>query len=140
MTKISNPFLIFLSRAQSYTLTLPDGLECADCTIRLLRQALEWQSSYNFWSCADVAIVSSGGYREDCSGGHGRALAGRCRCDKRFYGDRCQYEDDCSVDKHCGRHGKCVDVKATSAPRRQCYCQAGFFGKFCENSELNTNL
>ena len=74
----------------------------------------------------------AGKYREDCSGGHGRALAGRCRCEPRFYGDRCQYEDDCAEDKDCGRYGKCVDVRATTAPRKVCYCQAGFHGKFCD--------
>ena len=119
-------------RAQSFSVTLPDGFTCEDCTLRLVRQAGEWSSSYLFWSCADVTVVAPGKYREDCSGGHGRALAGRCRCEPRFYGDRCQYEDDCGEDKDCGRHGRCVDVRATTAPRKVCYCQAGFHGKFCD--------
>ena len=129
--------LIQLCRAQSFPVTLPDGLTCEDCTVRLVRQAGEWSSSYLFWSCADVSVVAPGQYREDCSGGRGRALAGRCRChEPRFYGDRCQYEDDCAEDKDCGRHGRCVDVRATTAPRKVCYCQAGFHGKFCDRGKL----
>ena len=113
-------------------MTLPDGFTCEDCTLRLVRQAGEWSSKYRFWSCADVTVAAAGEYREDCSGGHGRALAGRCRCDPRFYGDRCQFEDDCAKDKDCGRHGQCVDVRATTAPRKVCYCNAGFQGQFCD--------
>ena len=32
---------------------------CQGCTIRLVRQALEWGGSYRFQSCADVDIVSA---------------------------------------------------------------------------------
>ena len=43
--------------AQEQTVTLPEGVECLDCSIRLVRQANEWGGRYNFWSCADVDIV-----------------------------------------------------------------------------------
>ena len=67
-------------------LDIPSNLECLNCTIRLIRQALEWSQKYLFWSCADVDIVAGGKYREDCSG-HGRPIAGRCRCDRLYYGN-----------------------------------------------------
>lgn len=66
---------------------IPTNLECKDCTIRLVRQALEWSQKYLFWSCADIDIVQPGEYKEDCSG-HGRPIAGRCRCDRLYYGKR----------------------------------------------------
>lgn len=47
------------SRAQSYAVQLPGDFVCEDCTIRLLREALEWGNSYRFWSCADVDIKNS---------------------------------------------------------------------------------
>ena len=76
----------FHFRAQAYMVDIPADLECKDCTIRLLRQALEWSQRYLFWSCADVDIVQPGKYREECSG-HGRPIAGRCRCDRLYYGN-----------------------------------------------------
>ena len=42
----------------SHEVTLPVELKsCANCTLRLVRQALNWGSRYLFWSCADVNIV-----------------------------------------------------------------------------------
>ena len=76
----------FHFRAQAYMVDIPADLECKNCTIRLLRQALEWSQRYLFWSCADVDIVQPGQYREECSG-HGRPIAGRCRCDRLYYGN-----------------------------------------------------
>ena len=76
----------FHFRAQAYMVDIPADLECKNCTIRLLRQALEWSQRYLFWSCADVDIVQPGKYREECSG-HGRPIAGRCRCDRLYYGN-----------------------------------------------------
>ncbi|QQP38778.1 Uncharacterized protein FKW44_019458, partial [Caligus rogercresseyi] len=67
-----------------YKVSIPEDLECSDCTVRLLRQAKEWSSKYLFWSCADVDIQRPGAYKEDCFG-HGKALAGRCRCDRLYY-------------------------------------------------------
>jgi len=45
--------------AQATPVQLPRDFTCQDCTIRLLRQASEWSSSYRFWSCADVDIKPS---------------------------------------------------------------------------------
>lgn len=44
-------------RAQHYELRLPSDLECRNCTLRLIRQAVEWGKSYRFFSCADVDIL-----------------------------------------------------------------------------------
>jgi len=50
--------------------TLPaEVTSCSNCTIRLVRQALEWGSSYVFWSCADVNIVPRQ-YRHSCPQSH----------------------------------------------------------------------
>lgn len=46
-------------RAQIFQVELPKDYTCYNCTLRLLRQALEWGSNYKFWSCADVDIKTS---------------------------------------------------------------------------------
>ena len=70
-------------------------------------------------------------YREMCSG-HGKDIAGRCRCSPLYSGHKCQYRDECSEDKDCGRHGKCFHLEgATSFPKRQCFCEMGWFGPLC---------
>lgn len=89
-------------RAQAHTVKLPDNFTCDDCTIRLLRQvklifnkfisisksetitkiqASEWANQYRFWSCSDVDIVPAKKFKETCSG-NGRAVVGRCVCNK----------------------------------------------------------
>jgi hypothetical protein len=76
-------------------------------------------------------FISEPQYKEDCSG-HGRHLLSKCRCDRLYYGPRCQYRDECNDDIDCGERGKCVDVEATTAPRHQCYCEMGWFGPGCK--------
>lgn len=96
--------------AQQYEVKFPNDFTCDNCTIRLLRQADEWSNGYRFWSCADIDIKPRAGFRESCSG-KGKFIAGRCKCEKRFYGGRCQYSDECSVDRDCGAQGKCINLK-----------------------------
>jgi hypothetical protein len=85
-------------------------------------------------------IVTTGPeYRENCMG-HGKDIAGRCRCDPLYYGHRCQYKDECADDKGCGRHGKCINVDATSAPRKQCFCEMGWYGPDCTKRKSGTSL
>uniref|UniRef100_A0A1B0CTC1 Putative drebrin n=1 Tax=Lutzomyia longipalpis TaxID=7200 RepID=A0A1B0CTC1_LUTLO len=115
---------------QQYQVRLPSDYVCQNCSIRLLRQANEWVDWYRFWSCADVDIVQRKDYKETCSG-HGKYFPGRCKCDKYYYGDRCQYRDECVTDQDCGAHGKCINLDGTSLPRRQCYCNFGWFGPGC---------
>ena len=78
-------------------------------------------------------------YRENCMG-HGKDIAGRCRCDPLYYGHRCQYKDECADDKGCGRHGKCINVDATSAPRKHCFCEMGWYGPDCTKRKSGTFL
>lgn len=103
--------------------------------MRLLRQADEWGNSYRFWSCADIDIKPRKEYRETCSG-HGKYLATKCKCDKNYYGPRCQYWDECTEDKECGIQGKCINVGGTALPRKQCYCKLGWFGPGCNKSKI----
>jgi len=117
--------------AQHYEVALPADLKCIDCSIRLVRQASEWGGRYQFWSCADVDILPQKETFLNICSGHGKSYSGRCRCDKLSYGDQCQYQDECIVDRDCGIHGKCHDVQSTSAPRRQCFCEVGWFGPKC---------
>ncbi|XP_067677862.1 uncharacterized protein [Haliotis asinina] len=125
-----------------YTITLPD-IACDGCTLRMIRQALEWgscSSQYLFWSCADINIVKDNNTdpKTNCSG-QGTWKDGLCFCNKLYKGDRCQYKEDCEVDTDCSGHGRCEDTQATSYPRFQCYCDIGWFGQNCEQeSKVNT--
>lgn len=73
-------------------------------------------------------------FRESCSG-HGKYIGSRCRCDKKYYGPKCQYVDECISDDDCGQQGKCIDLQGTSLPRRQCYCNFGWNGPHCNKSK-----
>ncbi|XP_018044703.1 PREDICTED: uncharacterized protein LOC108684748 isoform X3 [Atta colombica] len=116
--------------AQRYPVQLPPDFTCTDCTIRLLREAEEWGSSYRFWSCADIDIRDRVDYKENCSG-HGRPLVGKCRCDRLYHGPRCEIKEECVDDTDCGILGTCVDHGGTTVPTKQCYCDAGWFGPGC---------
>ncbi|XP_044586163.1 uncharacterized protein LOC123266182 isoform X8 [Cotesia glomerata] len=116
--------------AQHYPVELPQNFTCTDCTIRLLREAEEWGTSYRFWSCADIDILDRKTFREDCSG-HGRSLVGRCRCDRFYHGPRCEFREDCLDDSDCGNQGICVDNGGTTFPTKHCYCNVGWFGPGC---------
>uniref|UniRef100_A0A182VH71 DOMON domain-containing protein n=1 Tax=Anopheles merus TaxID=30066 RepID=A0A182VH71_ANOME len=115
--------------AQQFQVSLPRNFTCRDCTLRLVRQADEWGGNYRFWSCADVDIVPRREHHETCSG-HGKFIA-RCKCDKKYYGPRCEFWDECVTNQDCGIQGTCVDLGGTSLPRRQCYCRLGWFGPGC---------
>jgi len=125
-------FCFRVCRAQSHKVKLPKNFTCNDCTVRLLRQASEWANNYRFWSCADVDIVPQNQYKETCNG-HGRAVVGRCVCNKGFWGSRCQYEDECETEAECGgsNNGKCIDLGGTALPKKQCFCNPGFHGEKC---------
>ena len=111
-------------------MSLPADLKCIDCSIRLVRQASEWSKKYMFWSCADVDILPKKEPFLNICSGHGKSYSGRCRCDPLSYGHQCQYQDECRADKDCGIHGKCQEVQ-NQAPKKQCFCQVGWFGHKC---------
>ncbi|GMH36265.1 hypothetical protein BSKO_04133 [Bryopsis sp. KO-2023] len=116
------------------TITLPET-PCEGCILRMQRQALEWGPTYLFHSCALVDIEDSSDDDAACNGcsGHGKCVKGKCRCDsnekKGFWeGTYCERQNECDDDTHCGEGGVCVNIGATSPPRKQCYCKEGWFG------------
>eukprot|EP00803_Ostreobium_quekettii_P011040 evm.model.scf_763.2 EVM.evm.TU.scf_763.2 scf_763:13070-19189(+) len=116
-------------------LSLPN-ITCTNCTLRLVRQALEWGGTYLFRSCSLVNIEQSDNENATCNGcsGHGRCEQGKCVCDKNrnagfWEGTYCERQNECDTDAHCGEGGMCIDVGATSPPRKQCYCKEGWFGE-----------
>lgn len=131
VSKDGNKYITGDPTAQFYEVELPNDLTCIDCSIRLVRQASEWGKKYQFWSCADVDILPKNEPFVNICSGHGKSYSGRCRCDRNFYGDFCQFRDECIKDEDCGIHGKCHDIMSTSAPRKQCFCREGWHGKKC---------
>ncbi|KAM3958019.1 LOW QUALITY PROTEIN: DOMON-like domain-containing protein nahoda [Aphomia sociella] len=129
--------------AQKYEVRLPNDFTCENCTLQLQREAGEWGANYRFWSCADIDILPRKEYHETCSG-HGFHILGRCKCNKMYYGPRCQFSDECLEDNDCGLRGKCVDINATESPSKMCYCPFGFYGKGCNKKtpwkDKNINL
>ena len=95
-----------------------------------MRRAQEWSRGYKFWSCADVDIISkqlpdkelcteNGKY--DKSSGKFFAttweklniinwmpilISDKCLCNPKFYGNRCQYMNECSNDGDCLNGGR----------------------------------
>ena len=39
--------------------------------------------------------------------------------------------DECENDSDCNSHGSCIDLESISYPRKQCFCDAGWFGMKC---------
>nr|XP_024214773.1 uncharacterized protein LOC106679441 isoform X2 [Halyomorpha halys] len=124
--------------SQHYTVSIPSDYECEDCTIRLLKEANKKSSNNLFWSCADVDIKTRKTYKEDCSG-HGPYLLSKCRCNRLYYGPRCQYRDECADHTDCGDRGRCVDIQSTTAPRKYCYCEFGWFDTACKKRSTIRN-
>lgn len=120
--------------AQNFNLVMPTET-CNGCSIRLIRQALEWGPNYLFQSCANVDIVNPNDYVNDCSG-HGTASGSTCQCKKFYHGNKCQFRTDCETDTDCNSHGQCVGTAGTALPRDECYCDLGFFGRYCEKTSV----
>jgi len=125
---------------QEYTVQIPEKMRCPSCSIRLVRQALEWGPNYKFQSCADVNIVPYEDYYTQCGTSAERfgntKSGGKCECKPTYFGNLCQYKNDCVDDSDCGgsEQGQCIDHEGSSLPRKQCFCRAGFFGVNCERA------
>ncbi|NP_001164708.1 Nahoda-like protein precursor [Saccoglossus kowalevskii] len=117
------------STREYYEVTLPDDVTCDKCTIRIIRQALEYKNGIgkNFWTCADISIQDNA--QCDCSG-HGACSEDTCTCDGLYYGDDCQYQDECDSDDDCN-NGRCWNVQSSPIFRKQCFCEPGYHGDKC---------
>lgn len=49
-------------------------------------------------------------------------------CNMSFF----SFQDECFTNADCNGHGKCIDIDATSYPKKQCFCEKGWFGINCE--------
>ena len=43
--------------------------------------------------------------------------------------------EDCINDADCSNHGECINIDATSYPKRQCFCEQGWFGQQCNRGK-----
>ncbi|VDL74274.1 unnamed protein product [Nippostrongylus brasiliensis] len=72
---------------------------CAECTVMLERQALEWGKSYLFRSCGDVNVLQTMPEKltvseEAMCSGHGTFVNNKCVCEHGRKGDVCQYASE----------------------------------------------
>ncbi|XP_060069926.1 uncharacterized protein LOC132549958 [Ylistrum balloti] len=126
-----------------HEVTIPD-IACNNCSLQLTRVAGEWRlqtCDYIFWSCADINIIPSSSVEtfEKCNGQPVINNAGggyTCQCISRYHGDHCQFMNDCEYNSDCNNHGLCAYVEATSYPKRQCYCDPGWFGQYCQHESV----
>lgn len=128
----------------SHNVMLEEAMMCDHCVLRLIRQAGEWTAGgggeYLFWSCADVKIIPKNDscYAGECLNG-GTCNSGTCTCPSKYEGSRCQYKNDCEVATDCNSNGECIDIEATSYPKKVCFCNAGKRGRFCSANSAVTN-
>ncbi|CAO4364658.1 unnamed protein product [Caenorhabditis nigoni] len=130
------PIAIFTNFNDAFNVTettkkveLPPNFECKDCAIRMTTQATEYGNSYFFFSCADINIVNEIPDGDTCVG-NGNRMNGKCQCFDGFFGNECQFQDECKGDDDCGVQGYCR--LGGDAPRRQCFCPTSRYGKNCE--------
>jgi len=117
---------------QSHQLTLPQGVTCDDCYMRLQRQATEWGKKYKFRSCADLKIVADENTEEVC-GDHVVKEGSTCTCQPGWVGDLCQYKTNCESDDDCNKgHGECIVVDNAVYRQGECFCSEGWQGNNCE--------
>ena len=53
--------------------------------------------------------------------------------------DKFIFSDECENERDCSNHGACIDIQATSFPRRQCFCDPGWFGERCSRGKFTPN-
>ena len=47
--------------------------------------------------------------------------------------------DECDISADCSLHGLCVNTNSTFYPKKQCYCDAGWFGDQCQQSTCSSH-
>ncbi|XP_055339646.1 uncharacterized protein LOC129589127 isoform X2 [Paramacrobiotus metropolitanus] len=120
----------------SRTVSLPKSLRCDNCTLRIVRQALQWNNwtsdsdGFLFRSCADVTILPQIDGTLKCSS-HGSWTGTECLCDDLYTGNACQFKEICSRDSDCNFHGRCINIGSNTAPQRRCFCNSGWQGIRC---------
>lgn len=45
------------------------------------------------------------------------------------------FADECVDDSDCGNKGSCIDIMATKFPKKQCFCNPGWFGEGCSRGK-----
>ena len=47
------------------------------------------------------------------------------------------FSDECVDDSDCGNKGSCIDIMSTKFPKKQCFCNPGWFGEGCSRGKKN---
>ncbi|EFO15548.1 hypothetical protein LOAG_12963, partial [Loa loa] len=124
----------------SAIISLPKNYECYNCVIRIIRQNTKIGENYSsYYSCADVNIVNEIPDGDTCLG-NGKRKHGICECNSYSSGDNCQYQDECTDDKDCNSHGKCMIIFSNDVmTMKQCFCQR-VSQSFTDDSEFLPSL
>ena len=48
------------------------------------------------------------------------------------------FADECVDDSDCGDEGSCIDIMATKFPKKQCFCNPGWFGEGCSRGKIKS--
>uniref|UniRef100_A0A0N5AE40 TIL domain-containing protein n=1 Tax=Syphacia muris TaxID=451379 RepID=A0A0N5AE40_9BILA len=131
------------------TVIIPPGLQCINCSIRLIHRAKEFADDYSFYSCASVNIaeISESVFRTVIPVlAEVFAEIPPVIVIRSIQAKIAQFElnfvsglDECWNDKDCSINGKCIAINEQSDPRKQCFCKKGRFGEQCER-ESTSNL
>ncbi|GAV04328.1 hypothetical protein RvY_14625 [Ramazzottius varieornatus] len=126
----------------SQTITLPKNVSCDKCTLRITRQARQWENvsreleGYVFRSCADVNIVDQVDNSQKCSSHGSWTVQQKCNCDDLYTGNVCQYKEICLKEADCNFRGKCIDSGSNSHPKKRCNCLPGWQGRNCSRESF----
>ncbi|XP_003373520.1 putative DOMON domain protein [Trichinella spiralis] len=92
-------------------LFIPNSVTCISCFLRIFG----YTSNQKFESsCSDVQVKKTD--VQPCSS-RGKLIDGKCRCERLYYGQYCQFRDDCWNDEDCGGNGQCIRLEKNVFPK-----------------------
>ncbi|KRX14827.1 Teneurin-a [Trichinella nelsoni] len=115
-------------------LFIPNSVTCISCFLRIFGYTKNEKFES---SCSDVQVKKTD--VQPCSS-RGKLIDGKCRCERLYYGQYCQFRDDCWNDEDCGGNGQCIRLEKNFFPKSLCFCNPGWFGSRCNLHSSDAKL